>query len=154
MRGPAITDPLTRLELSGLSLLVLRDDVELYESWVDGVRPLLELVDWFPGGLHGATVADRVVGACAARVFAHLEVNRVLGITGSLSAERILVTAGIEYEFRHVVTEIRNLSNTGVCPFEQLSAQHSDPKQFITAIRDRLAELQKAGPTRRPARLS
>ncbi len=149
MRGPAITDPLTRLELNGLSLLVLRDDEELYESWVDGVKPLLELLDWFPGGLHGATVVDRVVGACAARVFTHLDVKRVLGITGSLSAERVLVTAGVEYEFRHIVTEIRNLNNTGVCPFEQLSTQYPDAKQFISAVRNRLAELElkKAGPT-------
>ncbi len=142
MRGPKITDPLTRLELNSLSLLVLRDDLELYESWEAGVRPLLELVDWFPGGLHGATVIDRVVGACAARVFAYLDVARVLGITGSLSAERILAIAGIEYEFRHVVTEIRNRNDTGVCPFEQLSARHSDPKRFIRAVRDQLAEFQ------------
>jgi hypothetical protein len=140
MRAPAITDPFTRLETEGLSMLVLRDGVDLYQTYVDGVRPLLELVDWFPGGLRGATVVDRTVGGCAARVFAYLMVGKVLGLVGSVAAERVLFAEGVEYQFRKVVTEIRNRPNTDTCPFEKLSAATLDTARLIATMRDRLTQ--------------
>jgi iron complex outermembrane receptor protein len=143
MPRPALTDPLTRLEADCLSILVLRDGEELYRSYHVGVRPLLELVEWFPGGLTGATAADRTVGGCAARVFAHLKVARVMGLTGSLSAERILHAEGIDYVFRRVVFDIRNRDDTDTCPFEKLSAEHREPAELLGAIERKLAELRR-----------
>ena len=143
-RTPA--DPLVLLEDQCLSLLVVRQGTELYKSFHDGVRPLLELVSWFPGGLEGATIADRVVGACAARIFDYLRVGRVVGLTGSISAERILHAAAIPYSFRATVTEIRDRENAGPCPFEQLSALHLNPLDLIRAMAAKLVELrQRAG---------
>ena len=132
-------DPLRALEEEGLSLLVVRHGTELYRSYEDGVRPLLELVDWFPGGLEGATVADRVVGACAARIFDCLRVDKVMGLTGSISAESILHAAAIPFSFRASVVDILNRDGTGQCPFEQLSIQHPHPHDLIPAIRAKLA---------------
>ena len=136
------TDPLTVLENDCLSLLVVRQGTELYRSYDDGVRPLLELVDWFPGGLAGATVADRVVGACAARIFDYLHVDHGLGLTGSIAAERILHAAAISYSFRTTVVDILNRDNTGPCPFEQLSILHTNPRDLIPAIRAKLGEMR------------
>jgi len=136
------TDPLTVLENDCLSLLVVRQGTELYRSYDDGVRPLLELIDWFPGGLAGATVADRVVGACAARVFDYLHVDHVVGLTGSIPAERILHAAAISYSFRTTVVDIMNRDNTGRCPFEQLSIIYTNPRDLIPAIRAKLVELR------------
>jgi hypothetical protein len=136
------TDPLTVIENDCLSLLVVRQGTELYRSYDDGVRPLLELVDWFPGGLTGATVADRVVGACAARIFDHLHVDHVIGLNGSIPAERILHAAAISYSFRTTVVDIRNRDDTDTCPFEQLSILYTNPHDLIPAIRAKLAELR------------
>jgi hypothetical protein len=139
-------DPLVILESEGLSLLVVRHGTELYRSYDPGVRPLLELVDWFPGGLDGATVVDRVVGACAARIFDYLRVDQVIGLTGSISAEHILHAASITFAFRTTVVDIRNRDNTGPCPFEQLSLLHASPRDLIPALRAKLAELRAARP--------
>ncbi|HTW91630.1 MAG TPA: DUF1893 domain-containing protein [bacterium] len=137
------TDPLVLLANDCLSLLVMHHGTELYRSYDDGVMPLLELVDWFPGGLQGATVADRVVGACAARIFDYLHVERVLGLTGSIPAERILHAAAIPFSFGTTVVEIRNRDDTGLCPFEQLSIEHPDPRELIPAIRAKLVEFRR-----------
>ena len=135
-------DPLILLENDCLSLLVVRQGTELYRSYEDGVAPLLELVGWFPGGLDGATVADRVVGACAARIFDYLRVAHVLGLTGSIAAERILHAAAIPFSFRTTVVDIRNRDNTGRCPFEQLSLVHEDVRDLIPAIRSKLTQFR------------
>jgi hypothetical protein len=139
------TDPLNLLENEGLSLLVMRQGTELYRSYDDGVGPLLELVDWFPGGLEDATVADRVVGACAARIFDLLRVGNVLALTGSIPAERILHAAAIPFFFRTSVVDIRNRDNTGPCPFEQLSLTNPSPRDLIRAVRLKLAEFRHPG---------
>jgi hypothetical protein len=140
---PAIRDPLSALSEGGLSVLVLRSGESVYSSFNPGVRPLLELVDWFPAGLEGATVADRVVGGCAALVFASLRVERVLALVGSLAAERVLHDHAIPFEFRRAVPEIRNRDDSDVCPFEKLSREHSSARTLVPAMRARLAELSR-----------
>lgn len=134
---------LDRLEAEGLSMLVVAGPAELYRTQSTGVKPLIELVDHFPGGLYGATVADRIVGGCAARVFAHLKLARVLGLQGSESAAAILDAAGVPWRFRETVQEIQNRAGDGVCPFEVLSRQNPDPHALIPAIRARLATLSR-----------
>ena len=138
-----LSDPLAVLEDDCLSLLVVRHGTELYRSFHDGGRPLLELTAWFPGGLDDAMAVDRVVGACAARIFEHLRVRQVVGITGSIPAERILHAAAIPFSFRSTVTVIRNREETGMCPFEQLSLQYPDTLDLIRAMSAKLAELRK-----------
>ena len=140
IRTPA--DPLALLEGEGLSLLVVRDGTELYRSYEAGVRPLLELVEWFPGGLDGAVAADRIVGACAARIFEYLKVAKVLGLTGSIPAERILHAAAIPFSFRITVVDILSRDGSGRCPFERLSSLYPDPRDLIPAIQMKLAELK------------
>ncbi len=137
---------LARLDRKDLSMLVVRGGSELYRSDLPGVRPLLELVDRFPGGLAGTTIADRVVGGCAARVFAMLGPDAVFALVGSVRARAVLDAAGIEYRPRRQVLEIRNRAGTDTCPFEQLSRHFTDTAGLIAAMRNRLAEL-----SRRPA---
>lgn len=120
------------------SVIVQRDGTELYRSPEPGVRPLIDLVDTFPEGLPGATVLDRVVGGCAARIFVLLGVAEVLGIIGSEAAIAILNQAGINCLFRETVREIRSRDNSDTCPFEKLSRIQPDAAQMIAVIRDRL----------------
>ena len=134
---------LDRLLAEGLSMLVIDESGERWRSTSTGVRPLLELVDRFPAGIPGATVADRIVGACAARVFVHLKLGRVLGLQGSESAAAILDAAAIPWQFRDKVPDIRNRSGDGICPFELLSREHSSADTLIPAIRARLAALAR-----------
>lgn len=145
MEKRGASDPLALLEEESLSVLVLRDGTELYRSYDEGVKPLMEIVDWFPGGIEGATVADRVVGVCAARVFEHLRAERVLALVGSVAAERVLHRAAIAYGFRCVVTQIRNRAGTDLCPFERLSGDCADTAELLSAVRRRLAKPGRPG---------
>ncbi len=132
---------LVRLKQEKLSILVEHNGKELHRSRLPGVYPLLELVDRFPDGLQDTTVADRIVGGCAARIFVYLKVTKVLGLRGSSTAERILETAEVEFLFQETVPEIRNRPNTDTCPFEKLSVRYQNPQDLIQAVRAKLAEL-------------
>jgi hypothetical protein len=151
LRPPLSPEPgaalLERLEPEGLTMLVTGKDNELFRSTAPGVAPLLELVECFPRGLPGATVADRVVGACAARVFAYLRVARVLALVGSVASRAILEAAGVEFEARRGVLEIRNRAGTDTCPFEQLAGHIHRAEELLPAMRRRLTELRNARAT-------
>ncbi|HDQ98786.1 MAG TPA: DUF1893 domain-containing protein [candidate division WOR-3 bacterium] len=135
---------LDRLCREELSILIVHGDKELYRSALPGVRPLLDIWLRFPEGLTGATIADRVVGGCAARIFAHLKAARVLALTGSVSARAILAAAGIGFEVKHGVLAIRNRNGTDTCPFEQLSRHYLRAEELVPAIHTRLDQLRPA----------
>lgn len=133
---------LDRLDRESLTVLVLAENREMFRSSSPGVAPLLEVVERFPQGFAGATVADRVVGGCAARVFLHLRVGRVLAEVGSVAARAVLDAAGVDFRYRRGVFEIRNRAGTDACPFEQLARHLRHPGELIPAMRRRLAELK------------
>lgn len=128
-------EPLRDLANSKASLLVIQDHSIIHQSYGSGPRPLLELIDWFPAGLDGMIVADRVVGVCAARVFVHLRVTEVFALVGSIGAARCLHEGAIPFEYELLVPEIRNRTNTAVCPLERLSQQHPSVETLIPALR-------------------
>ncbi|UCG43673.1 MAG: DUF1893 domain-containing protein [candidate division WOR-3 bacterium] len=131
-----------------LAILVERAGTEVYRSQKPGVVPLIELVERFPRGLDGAVVADRVVGGCAARILAWLRVMRVHAAIGSAIAGAVLKKSGIDYLCRREVAQIRNRTDTGVCPFEALSQEHQDPGQLIAAVKSRLRQTRPGSLTR------
>ena len=141
-------DILSRLAALRLAILVELEGMEVYRSQKPGVMPLLELVERFPNGLDRAVVADRVVGGCAARIFAWLRVMRVHATIGSAIARAVLETSGIDYMCMKEVAQIRNRTDTDVCPFEALSQKHQDPRQLIAAMKSRLRQTRPGSLTR------
>lgn len=142
-----MTGILDRLTTERLAILVELEGERVYSSEKPGIAPLLDLVDRFPDGLDGAAVADRVVGGCAARVFVWLRIVQVYATVGSVAARTIMETAGVDYVCTEEIAEIRNRSQTDVCPFETLSRLHRDPRQLIEAMRHRLSEIRSGSPT-------
>jgi len=123
-------------------VLVTKDDCDLYSSSLSGVRPLLEMMEWFPAGFPDATVADRIVGGCAARIFVHLKASVVFSEKSSVEAERILSAAGIEHDSLRTVPEIRNRDDTDICPFERLSREYTDVRELVRQMRRKLEQLR------------
>lgn len=133
-------DLLDRLTAEGLSILVRRDEQDLYSSTLNGIRPLLELLDWFPAGLAGAVVADRLVGACAARILAHLRPREVLALRGTIEAGGILFAANIEFTCRETIPYVSNRDGNGPCPFEIFSSRYDDIYELIQVVREKLQQ--------------
>lgn len=114
---------------------MLQNDRESFVSRSTGVTPLLELVAAFPSGLDGAVVIDMVVGLCAARIFCYLRAGRVVAKTMSKSAHQALTDSDIPHGYLNLVEEIRNQSNTAICPFESIGQKYTEPLALIRAMR-------------------
>ncbi len=107
-----------------------------------GVRPLLNWVDEAQD-LTGFSAADRVVGRATAFLYVLLGVTEVYARVMSRPAAQVLREHGITV-FHDTLTEgIINRAGTGPCPFEDAVMQITGPRQALSAIRAKMAQMQK-----------
>ena len=124
---------------SGQFTCVLCRDDHTITSTARGVRPLVELLE--TGTLSGYSAADKVVGKATAFLYCLLGVSGVYAGVMSQGAAQVLANAGIHWEADHLVPGIINRAGTGPCPFEAAVQEISQPHQAMTAIRQKMAEL-------------
>ncbi|MGB9742549.1 MAG: DUF1893 domain-containing protein [candidate division WOR-3 bacterium] len=138
----------------GARLIVLKSGKILFVSREPGVKPLLELTALFPSGLNGATVVDRIVGTCAGSIFIHLRVKEVIARTMSAHAALRLREAQIPFYYETLVAEISNRTGTGICPFEQLARQCTQPEMLIARMREKIKMGEQSPPIKSNKHLS
>lgn len=107
-----------------------------------GVKPLLERID---GGesLNGYFAADKVVGNGAAMLYVLLEVTELYASVISEPALGTLQKHGIPVYYDLCVPNIRNRTNTGICPIEEAVEGITSPEKALEAIRNKLKILNK-----------
>ena len=114
----------------GAHSLVVRSvggDISTHDGM--GVSDLLRMVDGQPGGLlHGARVADKVVGKAAAALM-------VLGGVSEAWGD-VTVTHGV------LVNHIENRSHTGWCPLETACRDCATAEDCLVAIKAFVAAIK------------
>ncbi len=136
-----LTNARTLLDTGDYTCAVCRGDVR-YTATERGVRPLL---NWLEAGLDlkGFSAADRVVGRATAFLYVLLGVREVYARVMSRPAAEVLIAHGIAAEAGVLVEGIINRKGTGPCPFESAVLNISDANAALTAIRCKMAEMQK-----------
>lgn len=99
-----------------------------------GVADLYTLLCQEPEFLHGASVADKVVGKAAAALMAKGKIKELYTDTISMPALQLLQAAHIPVEFGEVVPYIRNRNNTGWCPLETRCYEENSLDTLFTII--------------------
>lgn len=107
-----------------------------------GIAPLLTLLEQEPEALAGAAVADRIIGKAAAMLCAAGGVAAVYGEVMSEAGLAMLKAQGIPAEYGTLVKEIRNRTDTGLCPMEQTVLDLEAPEQAAPALRRTLDRLR------------
>lgn len=99
-----------------------------------GVADLYELLATEPSFLHGASVADRVIGKGAALLLIKGCVSKVYAALISHKALHLLQDASIEVTFRQEVPFIKNREGNGLCPVEALTGDTDSPEDAYIRI--------------------
>ncbi len=122
--------------------VLCRDDV-VYKTTTRGVTPLL---DWLDSGedTWACSAADKVVGKAAAHLYCMLGVRRVHGNVMSVAAVKVLRRGGVEVYWDTLVENIRNRTNTGLCPMEQATLNIDEPEEALPVIRSTLERLRNS----------
>ena len=91
----------------------------------------------------GFYAADKVVGKAAALLYCLLGVRCVYGAVMSDAAVKVLRRNGIEAYWGRLTENIRNRTNTGLCPMEAATMHIDDPEEALDVILATLKSLQK-----------
>lgn len=123
------------------SLVVDHDgDVTTYDR--KGVRDLIWLLDNEPQRLHGARVADKVVGKAAAGLMVQGHVRELYAEVISRTALPLLDVAGISYTYGTLVDSIAT-PDDGRCPLEKIVAAATTADDVEAFLRQHFEEMKQ-----------
>ncbi|MGN1084631.1 MAG: ECF transporter S component [Lachnospiraceae bacterium] len=107
-----------------------------------GIGPTLKLYD--SGVLEGAFVVDKIIGKAAAMILTLGGVKGCYGVTMSAAAVKWLKEHRVHVEYENCVDAIMNRKGDGICPMELTVQEIEEPEEALEAVRNKLAELQRA----------
>jgi hypothetical protein len=127
-----------RLNEKSLTLCIVKKAEVIFESVSHGITGFLEAIEKFGDKLEGASVADRVAGKAIALLCVYAKVNAVYTMTSSKRAKAVFERHAVHHELDRLVESILDTNKVGICPFEKLATEISDP----TEAYERLKTLQ------------
>jgi len=122
------------------SLVVANGEVCTFDG--GGVSDLYRLLQEDPGFLHGASVADKVVGKAAASLMVLAKIKEAYAEVVSQPALDLLRSSGISVIYAKVVPCIINRAGTGLCPLETRCMTCMTPEECFVAIRTFMQEIK------------
>lgn len=128
-------DELIRLlHEGGYSCVIRKEEIRTFTQ--RGVADLYDLLNQHPVFLHGAQVADKVVGKAAAVLMVLGRVQEVYTDIISEPALVLLRRANIKLDCMQVVPRIQNRDRTGWCPLETLCYEENSLEILYSIIHD------------------
>ena len=106
-----------------------------------GVRDLEYLLDHDPEMLHGATIADKVIGKAAAAMVVVGGVKELYAEVMSKKAIPFLEEAGIAYTYGTLVDTIKEEGDR--CQLEKITAPASTPEETVALLRAHFEEKKR-----------
>ena len=129
------------LNLGGYSCVIMNDG-QTRTFRQRGVADLYDLIENEPNFLHGALVADKVIGKAAASLMTIGGVAKVFTNVISQPALDVFNNAGIPVDYINLVPNIINRDKTGFCPLETLCIDHATPTESLPVIRKFIAGIK------------
>ncbi len=113
---------------------VICGDGITYFSEENGVRPLMQ---WTAEktNVKGCCAADKIVGKAAALLYVGLGVKEVYASVMSRRGEETLKNHGIEAFYGELCEDIRNRTDTDICPMEKAVREAEIPAEAVEAIK-------------------
>lgn len=128
------------LLLTGEYTCVLCGGEQVHTSVFRGVKPLVQLLR---SGVNvsGFYAADKVVGKATAFLYILLGVQAVYAKVISRSAREVLQEHGIVVQYDVLSESIINRKGDGICPFEAVVMNVSDPEMAYPVILRKMEEM-------------
>lgn len=123
------------LNNEGATLVVAKNGRMIFKTNAPGMRGLLQAIENLKDDIHGASIADSVVGRAAGLLITYSRVKEAYAAILSEEGSKILRENKIEYEFGRIVPWILNESQTDLCPFEKFSLGIKSPDEAYQGLK-------------------
>ena len=118
-----------------------RDNKIIYCSNEIGVKPILSKLNENIDFYKDADIEDTVVGKAAASLYVLAKIKFIYAHTLSEAAKSYLEKNNVSFKYDKLVKEIRNRSNTDMCPLEKSVIHIEDPVTAKIALENTIKEL-------------
>ena len=118
-----------------------RDNKIFYCSNEIGVKPILSKLNENIDFYEHADIEDTVVGKAAACLYVLAKSKYVYAHTLSAPAKIYLENNNVSFKYDELVKEIRNRTNTDMCPLEKSVIHIEDPVTAKIALENTIKEL-------------
>jgi hypothetical protein len=127
------------IEREGLNLCILSKGKAIYSTKVDGIKPLIDAIDTLgTDRLKDSIVIDKIIGKASALLICYIGAKKASAKVMSKMGASVLSRHGIEYFAELITDEIRNRTNTDICPFEKAVLKTSSPRKAYELIKSSL----------------
>lgn len=118
-----------------LTLAIAKNGEIIFETTSHGIAGFFEAVEKLGNELNDASVADKIVGKAIALLCVYTKVRSVYAVTMSKEAKEFLESNKVYHEWDNLVEKILDHKKAGVCPFEQLATEISNPKEAYVRLK-------------------
>ncbi len=126
----------TALDRDGLNLIILSKGKTIYSSKEDGINPLIDAIDTLgTDRLKDSVVVDKIIGKASALLICYIGAKKASAKVMSKMGAGVLSRHGIECFAELITDEIRNRTNTDICPFEKAVLRTSSPRKAYELIK-------------------
>ncbi len=133
-----------KLETESLAFVLVRDGKVIASGDDYGVVQLVEATYRLGDAMHGASLADKVVGKAVALVAVHAKLRAVDTRLASEGAVAFLRKHGIPISARTLIPNILNRRRDGLCPMEALTQPIDDASTGVAKLREFIAARRAA----------
>ena len=124
-----------RLNEKRLTLSIVKNGEIIFETVSNGISGFLEAIEKFGDGLEGTSVADRVTGKAIALLCVYAKVKAVYAIILSKGAKSVFEKHAVYHEWEELVENILDINKAGICPFEKMATEISNPKDAYRKLK-------------------
>jgi hypothetical protein len=128
-----------------LTLIIVKNGEIIFETSSHGISGFLEAFEKLGGTIHGASVADKVVGKAIALLCVYANVKMVYAVTLSREAKTFFEKHGVYHEWEMLVENILDFKKAGICPFEKLATEISNPNEAYKRLKALQNSLKHSG---------
>ena len=118
-----------------------RNNIVFYTSNDIGVKPILSKINEDMNFYKNVDIEDTIVGKAAACLYVLAKIKFVYAHTLSESAKIYLEKNNVSFKYDKLVKEIRNRTNTDMCPLEKSVIHIEDPVAAKIALENTIKEL-------------
>ena len=125
-----------------LTLAIVKDGKMLFQTDAHRISGFLRAIDQFGTQLKGASVADRVAGKALALLCVYAGVSGVYAEVLSRQAQAVFERYRVGFEWKEQVDKVLDQSRSGMCPFEKVAEDISNPEGGYVAFKGLLEKMR------------
>ena len=126
-----------------LTLAIVKNSTVIFRTDAHRISGFLRAIEQNGAALQGAVVADRVAGKALALLCVYSGIKQVYAEVLSRKAQVVFKENGVGFEWKEIVDNILDMNKKGVCPFEKVAADISDPKESYLAFKVLLEKMRQ-----------